>query len=278
MIAKVIVHGADRQDALTRLSSTLGGCRIAGCMTNLNFLGALVHNEGFARGDVDTHLIDRDLATLATAPDPGPMITAFAAVAARGLISTGVEGDPWSALRAWRQWSAASLTASLEYEGHAFESIVLQKSPGAFTVKTGDVRTELQVALAESGDWLIQSGNARLNAGVVSTARTVVIFAEGLSWVFSIPDPLESESEFHAGGDAVFAPMPGLVKAVRAVLGNAVRKGEPLMVLEAMKMEHTLTAPRDGVVDKIIAEDGQQVREGALLIRIVDDSDSDGNG
>jgi 3-methylcrotonyl-CoA carboxylase alpha subunit len=95
----------------------------------------------------------------------------------------------------------------------------------------------------------------------------VTVVLDGSDHRFGFPDPAVAANEA-AGGDTVLAPMPGAVKTVRANGGQSVAKGDPLVVLEAMKMEHTLTAPRDGTIAEVTVAEGDQVEDGALLVRL----------
>ena len=94
-----------------------------------------------------------------------------------------------------------------------------------------------------------------------------------MGYTFAAPDPLARADEAAGGADSLRAPMPGLVKLVRVAGGEAVKKGQALLVLEAMKMEHTIAAPHDGIVAEIVAE-GAQVTDGAVLVRFAEDDDS----
>jgi 3-methylcrotonyl-CoA carboxylase alpha subunit len=94
----------------------------------------------------------------------------------------------------------------------------------------------------------------------------VTVFERAASYTFAIPDPFAKAADAEAGIASMRAPMPGLVKVVKAASGEMVRKGQPLLILEAMKMEHTVAAPHDGVIAEIAAE-GAQVTDGTVLVR-----------
>src|SRR5690606_14403422 len=102
--------------------------------------------------------------------------------------------------------------------------------------------------------------------GFVRWPGHVTLFAEGMTFDFGVPDPFQDVAIDIEGADVMLAPMPGLVRVVRAPKGDRVRKGQPLLTLEAMKMEHTIEAPHEGVIAAIVAE-GEQIREGTLLVR-----------
>ncbi|MBC7132602.1 MAG: acetyl/propionyl/methylcrotonyl-CoA carboxylase subunit alpha [Roseovarius sp.] len=255
MIAKVITHGPTREVALRRLSAALGGTQVAGTVTNLAFLGALARHEGFGRGEVDTGLIARDIDALVVAPEPGPREVALAVLAGLGLLEEAREAAGFALWRPlWRE-------VRLMRDGEEIAVRLGTRSGDAHDVEIGETRVE---ARRVAGRWLLDGTPA---APVAVAGRQVTVFAQyGLT--FELVDPLDRETA--AGGDAdiVEAPMPGLVKAVFAEAGRAVHKGDRLAVLEAMKMEHSLLAARDGVVAEVLARPGDQVSAGAALVRL----------
>ena len=253
MIAKVVVHGPTRAAALAQLKAALAGCHVAGSVTNLGFLHALSRDPDFANGDVDTGLIARKLKSLTTQIPPSPQVTGLAAYVALGLDGA-VATAPWTALRGWRAWGQAGAVADLGGREIA-------------VTFAGDDRFEIDgvgMTIAATSDGFRVDGQ-RLAA--VRTSDAVTVFDSGAAHVFDITDPLAASGDA-VGGDAITAPMPGLVKSVAAQVGQSVIAGEAMMVLEAMKMEHTLRAPRDGVIAEVMASVSDQVSDGALLIAL----------
>ena len=110
-----------------------------------------------------------------------------------------------------------------------------------------------------------------LSAIVVDTTRQIGVFAAGEAVTFDVHDSLAENEEAGAGEDRLIAPMPGLAKVVSATAGAKVTRGEPLVVLEAMKMEHTLVAPRDGEIAEVLVAAGEQVQDGTVLVRLVEE-------
>ena len=257
MIAKIITHGATRAGALRRLAAALADCEVAGTTTNLAFLGALAHHPGFARGDVDTGLIGRDLDALVVAPEPRPRDIALAALAALGLLDAG-GFDTGFAI-----WAPLARRMLLRRGGEDIAVGVRSLAADAHDVQVGAATV---AARRSGGRWQLD-GEAAPKVAV--TGDLVTVFARyGLG--FEVVDPLAHASLGVAGLDVIEAPMPGLVKALDAAPGQVVREGDRLAVLEAMKMEHSLLAPRDGVVAEVLAEAGAQVEAGAALIRLED--------
>ncbi len=257
MISKVIVHGSTRKVALSRLSRALVETQVGGTVTNLAFLGALAAHEGFANGDVDTGLIARDLDTLVQQPAVTAQDKAAAAMVALDLVETAPDSG-------FTLWAPLHQAVTLCHQDEEFVADVQVESSDRQRWLIGEA-----VVLAErhGGQWHLDG----LRMPTVSRAGSVItVFASyGLS--FEVIDPLDRDAG--AGGDSnvVEAPMPGLVKAVFARAGQSVKEGDRLAILEAMKMEHSLLAARDGVIAEVLAQDGDQVEAGAALVRLEDE-------
>ncbi|AAV96030.1 acetyl/propionyl/methylcrotonyl-CoA carboxylase subunit alpha [Ruegeria pomeroyi] len=257
MISKVIVHGPTRAVALSRLDRALAGTQVGGTVTNLAFLGALTRHAGFAAGDVDTGLIGRDIDALVAAPAPEPRHVAAAAMAVLGLAGDQAE-------QGFTLWAPLHRAITLGWQG---EELAVDVQVEGRNRQLWQVGADQVVAERHDGRWRI-GGRAMPDVSVAGGVATVF---DGYGLPFDIIDPLERDSS--AGGDTnvVLAPMPGLVKAVFAAAGQAVQEGDRLAILEAMKMEHSLLAARDGVVAEVLAEAGAQVEAGAALVRLVEE-------
>lgn len=244
MIAKVIVHGPTRAVALAQLARALQETQVAGTTTNLAFLGALARHPGFAAGDVDTGLIERDLAALTAAPAPSVAVQAAAL-----LASAGLGADP---LQGFTLWAPLARGLAVDHAGETLHGTLRFGPAGA------------QITLA--GQTL-----APPTLPVVQAGGQIHVFDRGQCHSFTPHDPLAREANAGAAGNATLSPMPGLVKAVFVAPGQAVAAGDRLAVLEAMKMEHTLTAARDGVVAEVLVAPGSQVEAGAALILLAEE-------
>ncbi|EAQ01792.1 methylcrotonyl-CoA carboxylase, alpha subunit [Pseudooceanicola batsensis HTCC2597] len=258
MIAKLITHGPTREIALKRLSRALAGTQVAGTVTNLAFLGALARHEGFARGDVDTGLIGRDIDALSAVPERPESAMAWAA-----MVALGLDAAP-DALTGFTLWAPQTRRITLRQDGEDREVTVVSHSGTAHTIA---LPTGGTVEARFDGGWRLDGDKA---PAVHRAGHHVTVF-EAYGLEFDLIDPLDRAAEAMAGGNLIEAPMPGLVKAMLAEPGQAVTAGTRLAVLEAMKMEHALTAPRDGVVAEVLVEEGAQVEAGAPLIRLEDD-------
>jgi 3-methylcrotonyl-CoA carboxylase alpha subunit len=249
MIAKLVVHGHDRASALAGLRALLAGTEVAGSTVNTAFLDALAADPEFAAGDVDTDLIGRKQESLTDAPAPDAGIVATAVLAAAGLDDRPSSDDPWSALAGYAHFHAAQKRISL---------------------RSGDQETTAGVAFKDGRAVVTLPGGETVSPpDHLRLARWpghVTVFDGAVSYTFAIPDPLAQSENATTGTGSLRAPMPGLVKLVRAAKGDAVTKGQPLLVLEAMKMEHVIAAPHDGLIADI-ADEGAQVTDGAVLVR-----------
>ncbi len=249
MIAKLTVHGADRATALRSLSRALGDTQVAGTVTNLNFLRALAAHPEFVAGDVDTDLIARHIDDLTDDGVPTAGEVAVAAVTAADLQ------PPFAAHTGFRLWDAASQIVTLGADDEAQDLRYVIDSPDQVSVDGTPI-------CAKGTGWRTPDGTFQ----AVRVDDQVTVFG-AVSRSFLALDPLE-RSAAGAGGDDVTAPMPGLVRAVEVVAGDIVEEGQRLIVLEAMKMEHVLRAPRDGAVANVTVSEEDQVTAGHLLIAL----------
>ncbi len=254
MIAKVIVHGPTRAVALARMSDALAKTQVAGTVTNIGFLSALCAHDGFRAGQVDTGLIARDLAALTSVAPASPADMALAALAALGLMDP--VGDQGFTL-----WSPLARSVELALGDDRVQAVVHMQGAARARINMGEGEV---IATRGAAGWLLDGAVA---PAVVVNGDLVTVF-RGAGLAFHIIDPLERAASAGAGGGVIDAPMPGLVKAVFAAAGDAVVEGQRLAILEAMKMEHSLLAARDGIVAEVLVEAGAQVEAGAALIRL----------
>jgi 3-methylcrotonyl-CoA carboxylase alpha subunit len=262
MIAKLVVHGPTRAVALGRLAAALAGTEVGGSVTNLDFLAALAAHPRFAAGDVDTGLIERDLDALAAPAPVTDPLRALAALGAAGLADAAHAAA--AATEGFTLWGPLRRSVQLTEAGAPFAARIAALGGGRFEVEIGDAR----IACRRAGGALRAEG---LDAPVrvVPAGDAVHVFA-GRGVSFGVADPLARDAAEGASADVVEAPMPGLVKAVFVAPGERVEKGARIAILEAMKMEHTLTAGRDGEIAEVLAPEGVQVSAGAALIRFAD--------
>ena len=263
MIAKLVVRAGDRTAALKALEAALAGTQIAGSVTNISFLAALARDPEFAAGDVDTGLIGRNQDSLTISTEPSEKVVALAALVASGARAKSGGADPWDAISGYAHFHALARRAQLKSGEAAIMAHVAPRPDGRFDVSLGENGRTYVLAVPATG-----SSAGVDDIGVALWPGHATLFEGGQAYNFAISDPLAQAADA-AGGDSMRAPMPGLVKLVRVTAGDAVLKGQPLLVLEAMKMEHTIAASHDGVVADIVAE-GAQVTDGTVLVRFVE--------
>ena len=236
MIAKMIIKSWDRESATSALAEQLGQSIVAGIPSNIGFLKRCLDNEVFRRGDHHVNWIAEEIDALASPATGGAKL---AASLVAGILLSPDDDGPWDEKDGWRMNAVPRRSIRLLVGGD-----IVEASP--------DV-----VHLTE--DWQA--------IGLSDTRYAVGISGE--TWLVEVPD-YEAEAEAIAGGDRVSAPMPGKVIDLRVKAGDSVTKDQTVAVMEAMKMEHSLKAPRDGIVKAVGAELGEQVGEGVVLVELED--------
>jgi 3-methylcrotonyl-CoA carboxylase alpha subunit len=302
MIAKLIVHGADRPAALARLVDALGQIQVVGPSTNTAFLRRIAASQPFAEAELDTGLIERHHAALFPphgATSAVVLALASAALLAREQARAG-SATPWAApaLTQWRLNGGASRTLAWREAGHDVvpdASDVQTQAVVVATAGTGRPMTLETGGTCHSFQWWRGSGDHEFGvqlgmqpgtpcdtnpdgqAGAQPAIERVIgrvfvegdlfhVFCQGSARTLAWQDPLAHATEADHGTGRLTAPMPGKVIAILVETGALVAKGEPLLVMEAMKMEHTITAPGAGTVSEILYAVGDQVSDGAQLL------------
>jgi acetyl-CoA/propionyl-CoA carboxylase biotin carboxyl carrier protein len=292
MLAKVVAWGHDRAEALRRLDRALAGTAVLGLGTNIAFQRALLAHPDVAAGRLDTDLVERELAGLVGADLPGAgaqaapdAVFAAFALARLGEAATGEAGTrPWGLPCGWRPTGPAWSTWELSVNGrrHTLSARPRPSGPAGGQPSEDGQPSELDIRVGEAeartaSAHLTGPGRGhgpRLDVTVGATTSTFLVAQaggefwlgqDGATWVIS-EQPRRTGArpdDLHQG--EVLSPMPGSVVAVHAALGDTVAAGQPLVVVEAMKMEYTLRAPRDGVVVELRATVGEQVALDAPL-------------
>ena len=280
MIAKLIVWGEDRNEALARMASALDRYEIVGVANNVEFLGRIVRSESFAKANLDTALIEREREALLpekrAIPDYAWLVAAAAELAKR-TSAAAAEASPWAPLDGWRLGSRAPQLVALRHEDETRELFATFVAPGRWDVvvgKAGAPATRVAFELVDRHRLRLTVGGSSFDATAVPEGSRLHVFVGGARWDVDVVDPLyvESDAESDAGG--LRAPMPGKVIAHIANEGARVEKGAPLLVVEAMKMELTISAPRAGVVKRFLYAIGEQVSEGVELVAFEEEKKS----
>ena len=268
MVAKLIVHGQTREEALARLDEALAQTRIVGLNTNVQFLRYVARSPSFAQANLDTALIPREEAVLFRQEPVGLPMAAACAIA-QTLLSekTSEGGDPFSRRDGWQTHGVTRRPFAFEFGGEPASAALTYQHDGGLQLAVGEVSGPL--VFSKTGQGMdVRFAGERLTAAVFTRGEVDYVFtARGATQITAI-DLLAHAGEAPAEGGRLTAPMPGKVVSFSVKAGDKVSKGQPLAVMEAMKMEHTIAAPADGVVLELLYAPGDQVTEGSELLKI----------
>lgn len=272
MVAKLIVHGDTREQALARLDEALAQTHIVGLATNVQFLRRVARTDAFAGAKLDTALIQREQAVLFHQEPVGLPLAAAAAVAQTLLHERASEGaDPFSRRDGFHSHGVNRRRFEFEFGGEHAKAWLTYERGGSLHVAVGEGETAVAgpLVFAPQGDGIeLQFAGQRTRAAVYAQGEVDHIFTPlGATQITAI-DLLAHAGEAVAEGGRLTAPMPGKVVSFAVKAGDTVAKGQPLAVMEAMKMEHTIAAPADGVVQELLYAPGDQVAEGAELLKL----------
>ncbi|MFY9478837.1 MAG: acetyl/propionyl/methylcrotonyl-CoA carboxylase subunit alpha [Aquabacterium sp.] len=298
MIAKLIVWAPDRAQALARLDTALAHLHISdlgegGLHTNVDFLRRVAATESFSKAELDTGLIEREQATLFAPRDSSPAWLAAAAAArllhpgdtSRGDSDRSGQGSahnaspaanlafasPWSQSDGWRLQAGQGrrwLDLAVQGQSEPLHAVLAHHRDGSLALEIADERHTLRIQPLSHDQFDITINGERRRLSIHQHGATIEVFGDTLHTRLSLIDPFSRST----GGDShvgqLVTQMPGRVLALLVSAGQQVSKGQPLVVTEAMKMEHTLSAPRDGTVAELLCQVGDQVAEGTELLRL----------
>jgi 3-methylcrotonyl-CoA carboxylase alpha subunit len=270
MIAKIIAAGEDRAIARARLGRALADTAALGVATNLGFLARVVGDPEFAAGAVDTGFVERRREAL-LAPSGPPPAVALAAAALSLLARHGEPAgaaNPWSLRGGWRL-NLASAPYDFRFRAGDAEYAVAATAGGAgWRLALGDLVCETAGDPRSDGTLAVTLDGVRSTVRVLDHGTVLAVFVAGESWLLDRVDPLAPPAGAGIAAGRLTAPMPGRVVQLLVAAGDTVRRGQSMMVVEAMKMEHTIAAPRDGTVAAVHFVPGELVDEGAELIAL----------
>ena len=274
MVAKLIVHGRTRAEALARMDAALAQTHIVGLNTNVQFLRHVVASDSFAQARLDTALIPRESATLFEQEKVGLAWAGAALVAdTLRLESAAAEAaggwkDPWATRDSWQSHAAPVRNFALEFAGAPYSATLRPTRGGAAQLDCGGVNAALNFTVQANGSLDIAWGYERQRLQVYRQSETAHVFmAHGATQIVAV-DALAHAAVAQADSGRLTAPMPGKLLSFAVKAGDVVRRGQPLAVMDAMKMEHTIIAPADGRVEELLYAPGDQVAEGAELLRL----------
>jgi 3-methylcrotonyl-CoA carboxylase alpha subunit len=273
MLAKLIVHGSDRDEALHHLGRALDCFEVAGPRTNLPLLAAVAAHPAFVAADLDTGFLDQHAGELIE--EPGALPSDLLCLMVAGLIEARASGSGRSqASDPWSPWSTPD-TFRLNEDG--FDVIHLRNGNQALEVRAGFAAGQTRLEWKDSAHVLENASlddetisaridGVRQSAHFVQHGDSLYTLSRGRCLRLDVQREIAEIDEDAAGGGAIRSPMPGRIIEVLTREGEKVKAGQVLLRLEAMKMEHALAAPIDGVVGQLSAAVGAQVEEGATLL------------
>ncbi|WP_018636371.1 acetyl/propionyl/methylcrotonyl-CoA carboxylase subunit alpha [Parafrankia elaeagni] len=288
MLAKVVAWAEDRPSALARLDAALAGTAVLGVTTNIAFLRRLIEHPDTRTGRLDTGLVERHIDALTThglegpcpsgEPDPDAALEVFALISATRMVPGGPVVDPWDVPSGWRlgepAWSRWSVVTPGGGQGGAVREVaVLDGGEGRLAVRL-DGGTAREASLrwlpapppGQPAEVVVTVDGQARRWLIAVTGRTVWVGAGGSAWPLTERSVEAGDDRAAvAGGGEARSPMPGTVVAVRATAGDTVAQGAPLVVVEAMKMEHTVVSALAGRVKDVLVRTGDSVALDALL-------------
>lgn len=287
MIAKIIAHGDSRETAVARLKAAMDNVRITGVTTNAAFLCRVLDHPEFGTGGMDTGFLGRAMDELQPADRvTPPRILAFACLglleqhrrdAAGRAARSADPWSPWAPADGWRLNDAGHTVLRFIDAGAEIDIPCRFERDGRYRLDlpTGVVfashdgssgwHDDHEPVLVDEGAPTVLDGFAT-GCSVIRDGDRLHVFHDGGHWQLAIYDPLAAAESHEGASGGLTAPMPGKVTALHVKAGDAVKRGQALVVVEAMKMEHTIHAPADGTVGEIRFVPGDQVSEGEVLI------------
>jgi 3-methylcrotonyl-CoA carboxylase alpha subunit len=273
MIAKLIVWDRDRPSAVRRLRTALSRTAIAGVTSNAGFLATLAGLPDFEKADLDTGFIARNETALLQEPPPDSISVAMAALglllarqahSKRQAMLSADPHSPWAAINGFRLNGPAREVLRFSIGTQALELPVVHR-PRGFEIEIDGEQISADGTLGEDGALSAMIAGAK-NAGYFFSDGSIFdLFAGGRHYRITLPDPLSAETAEAASG-GLTAPMPGTIRALAVKAGDRVEKGEALLILEAMKMEHTIRAPSAGTIRSLNCDQGTMVEAGVVLV------------
>jgi 3-methylcrotonyl-CoA carboxylase alpha subunit len=275
MIAKLIVWDQNRERALARMLQALAEYRVVGVANNIDFLSRLTACPAFAGADLDTGLIEREKDFLFPVDMETPSEVWLVAALAELLRERRLAGEkatrgpdplsPWHTRDGWRV-NASARREVIFRRGDEQRTVQVTYGSNAFSLTVDGRTVDARGELDPRGLLRVELDGRRMDATVIVAHEKRHVFLNGRTWQLASVDPLYHAGEGGGADGGLLAPMPGKVIALLAEAGSRVEKGTPLLILEAMKMEHTINAPASGIVQSYRFAVGDQVTDGAELV------------
>jgi len=278
MIAKLIVWDENRDAALRKLQTALGDYQVAGLVTNLEFLKNIAGHGAFAAKDLDTGFIERFRDDLI--PEKPPVTHKHLALAVLHMelaaenqnAATAAKStdphSPWNDVTAWRLNDRAHHDYIFDASNDTEISVSVSNSDGHYLIQIDQSEISATVNLLDDGSIRASLDGHIVGATVVQDALRLVVITDGKQVDLNLVRKDYDNSDEDGGEGVTVAPMPGKIIQVNVSAGDKVTNGDSLVVMEAMKMEHTLSATIDGIVAEVYFEVGDQVDDGTVLIKL----------
>ncbi len=260
MLAKVIAYGEHRAGAIRRLDHALAQLQLLGLRNNIGFLRRVLLHPDHLAGNITTTFIAQH-PELLDADVPVPPVALIAAALARSGLH-----DPQSAH--WRNNPFRPVRECFRHGDRQFAILLTPHSAGAFTAQLDEQTLAGQVEPVGDGDLILTLEGRRQSVTTISGGDVWWVHTDGHAWALTWVSPLPEGRRSLAAEGSLHAPMPGQVRAVFVEIGQRVAKGETLLILEAMKMEHRIKAPYDGQVSALHYQVGQSVQADAVLLEL----------
>jgi 3-methylcrotonyl-CoA carboxylase alpha subunit len=276
MIAKLIVHGSDRDQAIARMQRALLDYQLLGLQTNIAFLSKLVSTASFGLAEIDTGFIDLHRHELFAESE---QLREQAVLIAATALIPGLPGksptqeteldtqSPWAQKNSWRMNASVSQTIRFNDHSSQYELIVTPLDRG-WAVEVGDNRYLVDGAWLDSHHLQLEIDGERVIAPVIFKHQSISLCLRGQEWKFELHAVKQDEDHVTDALAKLVAPMSGSIVALPVAVGDTVQRGQVLIVLEAMKMEHSIVAPAEATVSEIFFNPGDQVEEGEKLLSL----------
>jgi len=270
MIAKLIVHADTREQALARLDQALAQLHIVGVQNNVAFIRRVIRTDSFAKAHLDTGLIDREKAVLFHQQTVATPLSIAAVVAALLRTETAKYTgwtDPWSVRQSWLMQGRSVRSFHFEMHGETHTAALTSLVRGGMRLQIDGHEAAFNWRDA-AGQLQVTWDDQALRGHVYQDAGDWHVFTDTGEASLRLTDPLAYVKQDAAVGGNLAAPMPGKLLSFAVKIGDKVVAGQALAVMEAMKMEHTVAAPTNGTVEELLYAPGDQVAEGAPLLRL----------
>lgn len=265
MIAKLIVWGQTREEALQRVQQALAHYYIGGVKTNIPFLQAICKHPKFVQAQLSTDFLDKETIQLAS---PNKQLALLMAVSFDYLHTIKAIKDPlYTDTFAWQMHGSTHWKSHYQLDEECIEALIIPINHNELSITLNEQTHTVRAYLTPKG-LCIETDEQQHHAIIQRVEQQIILYTEQGQVSIERFNWTKPDAQAHAHKGQLTAPMPATVVAILKQIGDAVKAGEKLIVLEAMKMEHTIHAPTDGTLLDIFYDVGAQVNEGAELLSL----------